>query len=265
MDTHRFDSVTRTLTNGLTRRTALAAGASGLAASALAGLGLRRAAAQDSTPVASPAATGAGFGQEFLFVQTAEAGTWMPKSGEEGVYTLTLTGAAAQTIYFSDRPDRIVGTAPMQQFLDNLGFTPDNPPNAAMVTGTGDAEEVLIIELYNPTYDAEADTLTYEARVLEDYDEDGLAFVAQRQGDTDLPSSFGHTSLFIDDCPDARYCGNAGLRDVPVPECDIPGGPYGRCWHWSSLSCSLCNTSLDHLRQLCLDSCQVPESDLVIM
>jgi hypothetical protein len=35
-------------------------------------------------------------------------GTWAPKAGADGVYTLTLSGAAAQTIYFSDRP---VGSA----------------------------------------------------------------------------------------------------------------------------------------------------------
>ncbi len=218
-----------------------------------------------ASPAASPVSVEPSEDQEFLFVQTAKAGTWVPKPGEEDVYTLTLTGAAAQTIYFSDRPDRIVGSVPMQKFLENLGFSPHNPPNAALITGTGDDEEVLIIELMNPAYDAEADTLTYDAVVLVDYDQEGLTFVAERQGDTDMPSTFGHTSLFIDDCPDAKYCGNDGLRSIPVPECDIPGGPWGRCWDWGSFGCEICNTSIDHLRQLCLDSCEIPESNLVIM
>lgn len=215
--------------------------------------------------MASPAATEPGFGQEFLFVQVADGGTWAPKSGENGVYTLALTGASGQTVYFSDRPDRVVGTVPMQQFLDNIGFTPDNPPNAALVTNANDQEDVLVIELYNPSYDAEADTLSYDARVLEEYVGEGLQFAVNRQQDVELSESFGHASLFIDDCPDAKYCGNDGLRTIPVPECDIPGGPYGRCWDWSSFSCSPCHTSLDHLIELCLESCDVPKSDLVIM
>ena len=42
--------------------------------------------------------------------------------------------------------------------------------------------------------------LTYEAKVLADYGERGLAYLAQRQTDYDLASSFGEGSLFIDDC-----------------------------------------------------------------
>ena len=41
-------------------------------------------------------------------------------------------GVAPQTIAFSDRPERIVVQAPMQQFLDGLGFSVENPPNAAI-------------------------------------------------------------------------------------------------------------------------------------
>ena len=40
----------------------------------------------------------------------------------------------AATIYFSDRPERIFGDLPTQEFLDTLGFTPDFPPNAALIT-----------------------------------------------------------------------------------------------------------------------------------
>ena len=252
MHTNRFSVLTTLLTARLTRRTALATGT----AATLTGFGLRRVGAQESTPAASPAvapvADAPGFGQEFLFVQTAEAGSWQPTPGKEGVYTLTLTGAAAQTVYFSDRPDRIVGAVPMQQFLDGLGFTPDNPPNAAVVTGTGDDEDVLVIELRNPAYEAEADTLTYEAVVLEGYAEEGLAFVAERQEDGELPDTFGTTSLFIDDCNDIVNCRSGALAVVVGP---VPGGPISTCWSPQHIQCRPCyGDTLRYYGQLCNDT-----------
>lgn len=92
-----------------------------------------------------------------------------PKAGENGVYTLTLTDTPDQTVYFSDRPARVVGVAPLQQFLDGLGFSPQNQPNAALVAQTAIGEDVLVIELLNPRNDEAAHTLTYDARVLENY------------------------------------------------------------------------------------------------
>ena len=41
-------------------------------------------------------------------------------------------GVSPQTIAFSDRPERVVGQEPMQKSLDGLGFSPENPPNAAI-------------------------------------------------------------------------------------------------------------------------------------
>jgi hypothetical protein len=59
-----------------------------------------------------------------LFVQTFASGSLLPKEGEEGTFILTLNGGYGRTIGFSDRPERIVGSVPTQQFLDGLGFTP---------------------------------------------------------------------------------------------------------------------------------------------
>lgn len=252
MDAGRFDTLAKGLAGSLTRRAALGAGLAG----AIAPLGMRRAVAQDATPAATPVPT---TGQEFLFVQTAEAGRWEPKPGESGTYLLTLTGAASQTIYFSDRPERIVGTVPVDQFLDVLGFTPANPPNAALVTGHGDDEEVLVIELLAPAYDPGTDTLTYEARVLEDYQEEGLAFVAARQADIDLPESFGETSLFIDDCPDSDFwCFRTCL--------DAPGTVYGvgTCWSYFPPGCFPCDAQLcNETFPECDDACQMMTSEQV--
>jgi len=214
MDPRRFDRVATALAGRLTRRTALTAGSGGLAAGLL-GLAGRRGTrgAQDATSgaspgaraVASPAATPAALAApQLLFVQTFAGGTWAPKPDEPGAYLLTLTGHAAQTVYFSDRPGRLVGTVSTRDFLDRLGFTPADPPNAAVVAQTADGgEDVLVVELLNPVY-AEgfgadgAVTVTYEARVLAGEAGERLASVAGRQGDQEFPAAFGPASLFID-------------------------------------------------------------------
>ncbi len=118
--------------------------------------------AQDATPAASPAASPAanpaaspaiGAGPEMLFVQVFQAGTWAPIPDEADAYLLTLTGRAARTVSFFDRPDRLVGAVPTREFLATLGFTPAHPPNAAVVAGTADGgEDVLVVELFDPLY-----------------------------------------------------------------------------------------------------------------
>ncbi len=247
----RFDRISKLFAvYRLSRRKALAAGGAALAAPSLAAANLT-ATAQGASPVATPgidpndphpSADTDEDHPEFLFVQPFDAGTWAPKPGEDGVYTLTLSGAAAQTVYFSDRPERIVGLAPTLRFLDALGFTPENPPNAALVATVegSDEQEVLVIELLNPVYDADAATLTYDARVLNDYGEAGLAYLAQQQTDYELPETFGAGSLFIDDCPDGTVtCTNHFDGSV------VGSFSIGFCWT-SSLCCQVCCTDCDY-------------------
>jgi hypothetical protein len=68
----------------------------------------------------------------YMFVQSAHSGSFVPVEGEKNVYTLALEGVSPLTIAFSDRPERVVGQAPLQKFLEGLGFSPENPPNAAI-------------------------------------------------------------------------------------------------------------------------------------
>lgn len=58
------------------------------------------------------------------------------------------------------------------------------------------------MELFAPSYDTVADTVTYGVNILSDYEGTGLAHVAGRQRDEDLAPTFGEASLFIDDCDD---------------------------------------------------------------
>lgn len=261
MDAGRFDTLSRSLSSRLSRRTVLRVSGPGLAAGAAAGP--LWAAAQDATP--NPLSDD----PTFLFVQTAAGGTFAtnpgagtasvdgtPVAGGGADYLLTLTGHTGNTIYFSDRPERIFGEAPTQTFLVGLGVQPDNPPNAALVTNDADGnEDILVVELLSPSYDAGAGSVTYGANILSDY-EGGLNFVASRQRDEDLPPSFGEASLFIDDCPDITNCYNDKLQPVGL----VPGGPIGLCWVWSEVSCQPCDgQSIQSLNDLCTqtypDSC----------
>ena len=255
MDTGRFDALSRSLSSRLSRRTALLASGFGLAASLAAAP--PRAGAQDATP--NPLAADA----TFLFVQTAAGGTFAanPGAGTPAAvdgsaalgggadYLLTLTGHTGNTIYFSDRPERIFGEAPTQTFLDGLGFPANNPPNAALVTKDANGtEDILVIELFGPNYDAAAQTVSYGVNILSDYEGDGLAHVASRQEDEELDPAFGETSLFIDDCSDADP-----LVCQVSSTCDIVGdlGNRGMCWKWADLVCEPCSGGWDGTAQEC--------------
>ncbi len=93
---------------------------------------------------------------------------------------------------------------PTDQFLDELGFTPANPPNAAVEVWTEDGErDVLVVQLIDPVYtrtfgdDAE-EILTYDARVLSAYTGERLTEWLPDVGDDQLPVEFTNVSLFID-------------------------------------------------------------------
>ena len=243
-DQSNRDALTRSLSSRLSRRTALQA--TGLAGATgpifVSGF---RASAQEGTATPDPLADDA----SFLFVQSATSGTFavnpgagtpsangMPAPGGGADYLLTLEGHTGNTVYFSDRPERIFGEAPTDRFLAGLGFSPDNPPNAALVTNDEQGnEDILVVELLNPDYDTVAGSVTYGVNLVSDY-EGGLDFIANRQRDDDLAPSFGTARLFIDDCPD----GNGS--------CSTSNGcfgniSFGNCWSWSSVTCNPCESS----------------------
>lgn len=251
MDTARFDRLTMSLGTKLTRRRALALGAASVAAAGLARTA--PAVAQDATPEAQVTEHPA-----FLFVQLADSGTWAPKPGEDGVYQLTLAGTGEQTLYFSDRPDRIVGTMPTDQFLDSLGFTPVEPPNAAIVVTTPEGErDVLVVELFNPVYtrtfgDDGAEFLTYDAMVLNAYTGEALEEWVPQADDDQLPSEFTDVSLFIDDCAGITSCFKRNGSELQYVG-EIPGGPFPRCFDSNALMCRPCFGTDAHYSNLCYE------------
>lgn len=199
MQPSRFDLLTRALAARVTRRQAIIASA-GTAATALA---LPVASHAQATP--EPASS-----VSYLFVQTFGSGAIEPIAGSQS-YRLTLNAAPASTIAFADRPARVATALPTDRLPEELGFDPDNPPNAALVTHDDAGETiVLVLELFDPVYDAAAQTVEYRVTELDQYDLLDSSLAARVVPADEMPTSFGVASLFIDDgdgCGDAlAYC-----------------------------------------------------------
>lgn len=256
----RIDALAIGLASRQSRRRAVGTTA-GLLGAAIAGALSREAGAQDSSTADDTRPV-------FLFVQTAASGTLSPNPaagtpvvdatpvpGGGAEYVLTLEGHHGGTIYFSDRPERIFGDTPTQRFLEGFGFTPVNPPNAALVVQTdAGVTDVVVLELISPVFDASAGTVTYGATILTAYDDDSLAHAAEQQLDDELPESFGLASLFIDDCSEYSQCIYWDLAPNPLPGFEvagpIPDGPYPACYS-ADQGCKPCSTTFNNLANLC--------------
>lgn len=257
MDSARFDRLTVALASRpVTRRRALAAGTtllSGLASSLRGG---RAQPATPSTTPTAPATAGLAANNASLFVQTATGGTFQPNPAgsatpatvgrgtpaatqPHGAYLLTLHGHSGETIGFSDRPQRNFGEVKTSRFLQSMGFTPANPPNAALVVDTPQqADAVVLLELMTPAYDSGTQTLIYEANLLHQYPNQrgsALAPLASTVQRATPAATFGSASLFIDDCPDGSItCTDPYTGDV------VGTVPVGYCWSWSLACCAPC-------------------------
>ena len=162
----------------------------------------------------------------FLFVQTFQSGSIAPADGAEGRFTLSLESGAGQTIFFSDRPDRMVGAGPTPEVLDWLGFPDDNPPNAALVFKKEDGDtDIAVVELFTPVYDEATHGMTYEIEVLANWQQElDMAFGEAPRDLSTIDPNFGSAQLFIDSEVDAE-----GIFDCPDHDlvCYTGGGnPY---------------------------------------
>jgi hypothetical protein len=213
MNAARFDTIAKLFAVRRSRRQALVQAGAGIAATLAAAGAARPAVAQDTPPAD-------GDGPMMLFIQSFQAGSVIPKAEVAGRYTLTLEQGLGHTVYFSDRPDRIVGSMPTPQFLSELGFSERNPPNAALVVETDEGQtELVVLQLYSPAYDEPTRTATYDVAVLAQWGRRGEQFA---ETDTDLAQilpTFGAAHLFIDDYD---------LNGDPVDFC--PRSTMVTCW-----------------------------------
>ena len=193
MDSARFDSIAKILGAQRSRRAAVRGGAAGIAAAALGVTAMQRGLAQDATPVATPTAD-----VSLLFVQAARSGT-IAASTTPGESTLTLNDIGSSVIYFSDRPNRTVGTIATADFIEQFAAAAtDDPPNAALVAKVGDADAIFVFELYSPAYDAAANSVRYSIRELGQTDID-MDFHETPVMSIEVAVELGESHLFIDD------------------------------------------------------------------
>src|SRR5918995_4646259 len=147
-------------------------------------------------------------GARFLFIQSAQSGSVSEVNATTSL--LELSDVSDKTILFSDRPDRIVGSVNTTDFIGNWSIGENNfavdPPNAVLIVDDEVEQrgDLAVIELFNPKYDPEANTLKYD-------------IIAENATAVDLPGEFGQSTLVIDDDGDnGPY--------VPGQKPDIPGG-----------------------------------------
>lgn len=122
-------------------------------------------------------------GPQFMFVQVAE-----DLKVDPAAKTLRLVKVNQQTLYFSDRPQRIAGHLKMADYLkewtakagkDNFSADPPNATLSVYEPGQPD-NTVAVVEITNPVVDG-AD-LIYNYKLIEGK----------------MPASGGATALFID-------------------------------------------------------------------
>ncbi len=116
---------------------------------------------------------------EEMFVQLARGVTTTDSS-------MTLLGASPSTLYFSDRPERVVGHMTTRQFVDHWNEGPDSfasdPPNAVLSFAEPDDSTLsdVVVVFRDPTITD--DSVTYAIDVLEG----------------EVPVKAGACTLFID-------------------------------------------------------------------
>lgn len=253
MHPHRFDRLTQTLALRISRRSALAAGAGFGGLALFQAAPLRSVDAQDATPAVasdSGAAT-----PSFLFVQSFDGGSIVPKEDAADTFVLTLHGEHGRTVGFTDRPDRIVGSTPTEMFLAGLDFGPENPPNAALVFEPTPGEtDVIILELLAPRYDKPNQMLVYDVTILDTFESElGLGFQETPRLPDPAGEEFGLAQLFIDSadaqCGDISHCTNSDPNALFSN--DFPGGPVDLC-ATSPVTCEICDgRTLQQLIQVC--------------
>jgi hypothetical protein len=153
-----------------------------------------------ATVIAQEATPAADSDVELLFVQTHSAATISPSEDDPSLLTLTLEQGTGETIFLSDRPDRLAGSIKTDQFIDGFRTeTAQDPANAALVVNVSESEEeVYVVELLEMEYNEASGTVTYTVRILADPSELDLGFRTEPRQSVTTEETYGTNTLFID-------------------------------------------------------------------
>ncbi len=175
--------------------------------------------------------------QKEIFIQEGSGGTFI--KDESGNYTLTIRDVIPYTIYFTDRPIKSSGFAPMDKFISGFNWDPANPPNAAiMLRESAEEEDIIIGQLTSPKYDEKTQVLVYSFNLTSDYllNSDWLQEMVESFDDS-IPEEFGQVILAIDGCPCVKnytdcgpsYCNSMKFKWYKC-NCDWDGLCCDKCW-----------------------------------
>lgn len=132
---------------------------------------------------------------KYCFVQSAEKAKIEVDEKEKDTFIVTLEHVGPRVTYFSERPQRKVGSMAIKEFItlwqrrDKDSFR-DDPPNADL-NGVLEKDGRVcdfIVELMDPHF-IENEILTYKAKVLK----------SQKGCSSMKPMTLQHITLFIDD------------------------------------------------------------------
>jgi hypothetical protein len=127
---------------------------------------------------------------KFIAIQHAQSGSISKVNATTNFLELNNVSDA---VLFSDRPNRIVKTESTQEFLNrwyDAGTGTKNsffldPPNAALIIDDQEEQDVAVVELFEPAYDYDSNTLVYNFNYLNNTIDK-------------LPNEFGQSTLLID-------------------------------------------------------------------
>lgn len=140
--------------------------------------------------------TKANSNEKYLFVQSVHQAKIEKNKQDPSTYTITLHNVSPFVTCFSERPVRKAAQVPISQLLSlwemkNADGFKMNPPNADInaVHETEDKAPInFLVELTNPVYNKENQTLTYTAKPL-------VGNIVSMPDNATLH----HVNLFIDD------------------------------------------------------------------
>ncbi len=111
-----------------------------------------------------------------------------------------MTGAQNLITWFANRPERSAGAQTTQSFVDEWNtfkFDLDAPNAALHIPGATTGSDTFVVELSNPTWKADTQTLTFVAKQVSGATGALDAYV--EAADTITDSIFAAATLVIDD------------------------------------------------------------------
>ena len=136
----------------------------------------------------------------FMLVFHAQRGSLAPDANKPGAYNLTLRGTDRTAVFFSDRPQRLVGNIPVSLLTRKwsaMGFAADAPVAAAVVNSGTPDQQTLVVALDEPVWDDGTLTLSFSAVEADGLELAPLAFSGQQSG-RQLPAAFTSIDLYLD-------------------------------------------------------------------